>query len=187
VDKGAYDHAGTAHGATILIQLGRLGEAQALIEPTPLDCVPCIIARGDLAQAQGQRRLADHWYGEAQRIAPSFADASQRWGEVLAERGDPAGAIRRFQEAARRALGWADPMEGWGEALLAQGDAKAAVAKFKAAGTLAPNWGRLHLKWGEALAKLGKAEEAKAKFAAAARLDLTADDRAELARQQGSR
>jgi tetratricopeptide (TPR) repeat protein len=106
---------------------------------------------------------------------------------VLADRGDRAAAIGRFQEAARRAPRWGDPLVGWGEALLAQDDAKSAIAKFKAAEKFAPKWGRLHLKWGEALLKLGRSVEAQAQFRTAASLDLTASERAELARMRRAR
>jgi hypothetical protein len=77
----------------------------------------------------------------------------------------------------------ADPLEGWGEALMVQNQSHLAVAKFAEADKYAFNWGRLHLKWGEALSYAGKAEQAKAQLARAATLNLTPDEKAELARQ----
>ena len=57
-----------------------------------------------------------------------------------------------------------------------------ALAKFAEADRYAPNWGRLHLKWGEALIYTGKNDEAREQYQKASMLDLTAADKAELAR-----
>jgi len=56
-----------------------------------------------------------------------------------------------------------------------------ALAKFAEADKYAPNWGRLHLKWGEALSWSGRKNEAKAQFALALDLDLSANEKSELA------
>jgi hypothetical protein len=61
-----------------------------------------------------------------------------------------------------------------------------ALDKFAEAEKYAPNWGRLHLKWGEALGFSGKKDEAQKQYATAAGLDLTAADKAELARDTRS-
>ena len=58
-----------------------------------------------------------------------------------------------------------------------------ALAKFAEAEKFAPNWGHLHLKWGEALGYAGRKDEAHAQYQTASKLDLGADDKAELARQ----
>jgi len=184
IDKGAYYYQPKSVSAGWLIELGRLDDAQALLDQTPLDCAPCVTVRGKLAAARGDAKTADHWLGWASRMTPSLADAPYRWGAVLLKRGDHAAAIVQFREANRRAPGWADPLEGWGEALLAKGDAAGAVKKFKAADRFAPNWGRLHLKWGEALARAGKNTEAMAEYRKAQGLFLTSAERAELARAQ---
>ena len=95
-------------------------------------------------------------------------------------------AIAAYRQVGRRHRTglFADNHEGWGEILLARGDAAGAIAKFQEAQKTAPRWARLHLKWGEALVKLGKRDEARAQFKAAATMDLTADERAELAAQK---
>lgn len=178
---GFVNHRATARRAEALTRLGRTGEAAALVAATPLDCEPCVQARGAIAAALGRRAEADHWYGEAVQMAPLSPFAAEAWGRARLARGDPDGAADAFRVAAGRGPRWADPAEGEGEALLAKGDARGAAAKFAAASKLAPRWGRLHLKWGEALAKLGKPDQARAQWRAAATMDLTAVERAELA------
>ena len=82
---------------------------------------------------------------------------------------------------------FADRLEMWGEALIAKKQPDQALAKFGEAEKYAPNWGRLHLKWGEALANAGRKDEAQKLYALAAGLDLSNDDKAELARQSQSK
>ena len=159
---------------------GDVAGAAAVIDPTPMDCYPCLLARGIVAVQAGDPSGADRWFGFAVRAGPSLPQAQAEWARVLLDRGNLRGAIAKASAAAAKGPRFADPLEVWGEALLAQGDARAAGSKFKAAAKLAPRWGRLHLKWGEALAKLGKADEARAKWRAAAAMDLSAADRAAL-------
>ena len=168
--------------AWALSQLGRIGEAEAIVARSPLDCSNCVVARGAVANAAGRYAEADHWFAEAVRIAPSVPGPPLHWGEALMVRGDPARAAVQFREAARRSPRAEEALEGLGEALALQGDAAGAAKQFAAANALTPKWGRLHLKWGEALGKLGKADEARAQFRTAAGLDLTADEKAELAK-----
>jgi len=173
-------YAFTAFRANALAQLGRSADAQALIAPTPLDCQPCIVARGQVAEAAGRRAEADHWFGEASRMAPSIPGGPRSWGQALIARGDAARAAVQFREALRRSPRAEEAIEGLGEALALQGDAAGAAKQYAAADKLTPNWGRLHVKWGEALAKLGKSDEARAQMKTAAELDLTQAERAEL-------
>jgi hypothetical protein len=186
-DKGAYYYGPRALAVPILIGLGRLDEAQALVDETPLDCAPCVTVRGEIAAARGQAATADHWFREGARMAPSIPLPAQRWGLALLDRKDYAAAIVQFTEANRRGPHWADPLEGWGEAMLAQGDAAGAAKKFAAAEKFAPNWGRLHLKWGEALTRAGKQSDAQTQWRKAGTLFLTPAERAELARVQGGK
>ncbi len=181
-DKGVLNVRVPTMRALALAQLGRFAEAQAQIAQTPLDCEPCVVVRGQIAELAGQPKIADHWLGQAVKMAPSLPHATEEWGRVLLVRGDEAGAIEKFKLANKRQPNFADPLQGWGEALLAQGKAKAAVAKFREADKTAPNWGRNHLLWGEALAKVGKADEARDQWSKAGRLDLTPAERARLDR-----
>ena len=170
----------TAQEALVLAGLGRTAEAQAVIAPTPLNCAPCVVARAAVAEAAGDRRTADHWFGEAARIMPSLPEAPMRWGRALLARGDGPRALAQFQVAMKRSPKAHDAIEGAGEALLMMGNPKEAAAMFARAAVQTPRWGRLHLKWGEALAKLGKTDEARVKWRAAATMDLSAADRAAL-------
>ena len=177
--------AGMAERATALARLGRVAEAQALIAPTPLDCQPCIVGRGTVAEPAGRRAEADHWFAEASRMAPSLPNGPLYWGRALLERGDAAPSRQsQFREAAGAAQppgggGAGRPGRGAGPAGRRRGRGRSSTPlRRQAHPTLAS---RMHLKWGEALAKQGKAAEARAQFALAAGLDLTAAERAELA------
>src|SRR5205085_781142 len=161
-----------------LVRLGRLAEAQALVATFPLDCQPCALDRAWLAEARGERALADQWFSEASRIAPSLPSGPLAWGQTLLARGVLDKAERQFQDALRRSPRAEEALEALGELRLAKDDAGAAGKHFAAALKLTPKWGRAHLKWGEALAKLGKADQARAHFAVAAGLDLTPTERA---------
>ncbi len=167
--------------------LGRLEDAAAALEATPLDCQDCVMERGLIAAARGDKGLADHWLGQAVRMAPTIPFANYEWGQVLLARGDLEGAALRFEAASQQGPRFADPLSAAGEVLLLKGDPKAAAAKFSEANKLAPRWGRNHLLWGEALAKLGKTGEAKAQWKIAAALDLSGADRARLAANLGKK
>ena len=157
---------------------GDLAGAQVLIATTPLDSYDAVMMRGRIAELANDSRTADHWFGQAVKMAPSVPFAYQAWAESRLARGDVAGAIAQAAQAHRASPNFADPLELWGEALQTQGDARGAAAKFAQAAKFAPRWGRLHLQWGESLAKFGKANEAKAKWRAAAGMDLPAAGRA---------
>jgi tetratricopeptide (TPR) repeat protein len=171
--------------AYAMARSGDLAGAKALIATTPLDSYDAVIMRGRVAELAGDHRAADHWFGEAVKMAPSIGFAPEAWAEALLARGDLPGAIAKAGQAHAKAPRLADPLEVWGEALLAEGDSRGATGKFAEAAPLAPRWGRLHIKWGEALAKLGKADEAHAQWKAAAGMDLTAAERAALSAHGG--
>lgn len=173
--------------AYILATFGRMEEARALIDTTPLDCANCVFGRARIAELAGDHRLADHWFGQYQRMTPSLAEPPMYWGNALLARGEAARAAAQYEIACQRSPHWADPLSRWGEALLKQGKAKAAIAKFRQAEKYAPKWGLNHLLWGEALARLGKRAESRAQFTLAAGLDLTAAERARLTALQGDK
>jgi tetratricopeptide (TPR) repeat protein len=162
--------------------LGRVAEAERDIAPTPGDCDPCLIARAQLSELQGEYARANYWFGRAVGNAPSIPFADHEWGRALLARGKPDEAIGKFKMSNQKGPHFADPLEGWGEALMAKNQSHLALERFADAKKYAPNWGRLHLKWGEALAYAGRKNEAKAQFARAAQLDLTPSEKSELAR-----
>ncbi len=162
--------------------LGDFGGAQALISRCPTDSDDCSIARGQIADMQGQHSDADTWFASVEQRQPSVPFADAAWGKALLARGKPDEAMAKFKLANQKGPHFADPLEGWGEALMAQNHSELALAKFIEADKYAPNWGRLHLKWGEALVYAGQRDEARKQFAFAATLDLSADDKAELAK-----
>ena len=170
--------------ALALAKSGDLQAAQALIGPTAADCYLCLRVRGQIAVEARDWPAAERWFAEAVRQAPSLPHAYSEWGSALLAKGDPAGAIAKLELARQKGPKFADPLETWGEALMARRDYLGAVARFAEADKDAPRWGRNHLRWGEALAKLGRADEAKMQWRAAAGMDLSAADRAELARVQ---
>ncbi|MBV9550209.1 MAG: hypothetical protein JO256_11110 [Alphaproteobacteria bacterium] len=166
--------------ATAKGHLGRMAEAERDIAPTPANCDPCLIARAQLAEMEGEHGRADFWFARAVGNAPSIPFASEAWGRSLLARGKPDEAIAQFKLSNQKGPHFADALEGWGEALMAKNQSHLALAKFAEAEKYAPNWGRLHLKWGEALYYAGKRAEAKALFARAAQLDLTPSEKTEL-------
>jgi len=170
--------------AEALARGGDFGAAHALIDRTPSDCDLCLRARARIDALEGNFGGADYWFAKAVAAAPSIPFAFEDWGRSLLARGKPDDAIAQFALANRRGPHFADALEGWGEALMAKNQSHLALAKFAEADKYAPNWGRLHMKWGEALVYAGKPAEAKAQFARAAQLDLTASEKAELARVQ---
>jgi Flp pilus assembly protein TadD len=131
---------------------------------------------------EGQHAQADAWFAQVEKAEPSIPFADTAWGQALMARGDAAGAIAKLTLANQKGPHFADPLEMWGEALMAKNQSHLALAKFEEAEKYAPNWGRLHLKWGEALGYAGRKDEAQKQFAKAANLDLTATEKAELAK-----
>jgi tetratricopeptide (TPR) repeat protein len=162
--------------------VGDLKGAETLIAQCPADSDDCLIARGQIADMQGQNGRADYWFDRVEQREPSIPFADAAWGKSLLARGQPDAAIEKFKIATQKGPHFADPLEGWGEALMAKNQSHLALAKFAEAEKYTPNWGRLHLKWGEALGYAGKKEEAKAQFSRAAQLDLTPSEKTELAR-----
>lgn len=156
--------------------------AKALIDASPTDCHLCVRMRARIAAASGDWPSAERWFAEAVRQGPSLPLTYAEWGEARLARGDLDGAIEKLKLARAKGPHHADAAELWGEALLRKGDARGAAAKFAEADKDAPRWGRNHLRWGQALARLGKADQAKAQWRIAAGLEMSAADRAELAR-----
>jgi tetratricopeptide (TPR) repeat protein len=168
--------------AAALTRVGRLAEAQVVVERMPPDCDRCLVARGKLAAARGQVAESERWFARAAELTPSLPQARLEWGRTRLQRGDLKGAIEQFREAERRGPGWADPLKYEGDALARKGELRAAVRRYQRAAKLAPRWGGLHLAWGEALARQGQAEAGRREGRIAQSLYLTDEERIRLAR-----
>jgi tetratricopeptide (TPR) repeat protein len=156
---------------------GETARAAATIARTNADCYDCLVARGRIDAAEGNKAGAAYWFADAVRQAPSIPFAYTAWGEMLLHDGRIDAAIAEFKLANAKGPHFADPLEMWGEALMLQNRSDLALPKFTEADQYAPNWGRLHLKWGEALFYAGKHDEAKKQFAIAAGLDFSPADK----------
>ncbi len=131
--------------ARAVAMLGRTDEAAALIARTPLDCYECVRVRGVVAEARGDRRVAQLHYLAAAKLGPRLPAVFADWGRLLAKAGRHASAEVKLREAVRLAPNWPDPLKTWGDMLAAQGKRTDALAKYDAALKLAPNWQQLRL------------------------------------------
>ncbi len=161
-------------------RLGRIDQAKAVAADLPLDCEPCLDARGWVAALAGDRAGSDRWFAAVVRMAPEIPFYDSDWGEALLAEGDPNGAIAKLARSHAKGPHFADPVELWGEALMKKSDLDGAIGKFADADRDAPKWGRSHLLWGEALMLSGRYTEARTKFEAAKGMDLSKPDRAAL-------
>ncbi len=168
--------------ALAMAKSGDAAGAEARIAAAPTDCYLCLRIRGQIAAAEKNWAQASDWFAQAVTAAPSIPFAYADWGQMLLAKDDPDAAIAKFTVANQKGPHFADPLEMWGEALMAKNRSDLALAKFTEAEKYAPNWGRLHLKWGEALFYAGKKDEAHAQYQKASSLDLSAADKAELAK-----
>jgi len=168
--------------ASALAMGGDFAGAHHAIDATPGDCYDCTDARGVIDAAEKNWNGAAFWFARAANSAPSIPFAYADWGTMLMAKGDAGAAIAKFKIANEKGPHFADQLEMWGEALMAQNRSDLALGKFEEANKYAPNWGRLHLKWGEALWWSGDKDGARKQFAVASGLDLTAVEKAQLAR-----
>ena len=122
---------------------GNRDAAQAVIATTPLDCYPCMRARGIMAAAGGDRRQAEGWFAEAIRQGPDLPQAYADRGAARLASGDVAGALSDAGRAKAVSPRNADALKLWGDALARQGRWREAVAKYDAALPFAPAWGAL--------------------------------------------
>lgn len=161
---------------------GDFAQAHALVDRTPVDCDPCLRARGRIAAAEHRWAASQYWFERAVRHAPSIGQGYSDWGAMLLAKGDFDDAIAKLAVAHAKAPRFADPLELWGEALIRKNRSDLAVIKFAEAAQLAPNWARLHLKWGEALHWLGRDSDARTQWGISKRLILTEGEKQTLAR-----
>ncbi|HEY5047600.1 MAG TPA: hypothetical protein VII49_06235 [Rhizomicrobium sp.] len=172
----------TPVSALVRAEFGDVRGAHALIDRTPADCAMCIRFRDRIDAIERNWTGAGYWFAHAVAMAPSIPFTYADWGAMLLAKGDLDGAIEKFREANLKGPHFADPLEMWGEALMLKNRSDLALAKLEEANQYAPNWGRLHLKWGEALFYAGREDDARKQFVVAGRLDLSATDKASLAK-----
>jgi len=129
--------------ARVLLRLGRVDEAAAIIAKTPLDCYNCIRVRGLVEEARGNAPEAQRWFAEAARQAPRLAPAFADWGRLLAQARHYGIAQVKLASAAQLAPNWADPLKYWGDMLVSEGKTDEARDKYDAALKLAPDWADL--------------------------------------------
>ena len=176
LERGARPFLAIAHA-----RLGRIDQAKAIAAELPLDCEPCLSARGWVATLAGDRAGSDRWFAALERMAPELPAYDSDGGEALLAEGDLDAAIAKLTIAHAKGPHFADPLELWGQALMRKGDLAGAIAKFAEADKDAPRWGRNHLMWGEALMLSGRYAEARSQFVAANGMDLSRPDGAALA------
>jgi len=163
-------------------RLGDFSRAAAIIGATPLDCVPCVRVRAQIAALQGNRPEAERWFARAVQLAPSLPFAYAQHGNAALTWGDTNTALRLAEEAQRRAPQWADPLKLEADALTRAGQLEEADRSYREAAKRSPRWGSLQLDWATALWRLGRREAAVAKLRSAVSMDLNSADRLRLAR-----
>jgi tetratricopeptide (TPR) repeat protein len=119
---------------------GDLAKAQALISGAPVDCYPCLSARGQVEAMLGHAAASDRWFGEATRQGPTLPQAYEAWGQARLDRGDLDGAAWAFSRAAQRGRKWADPLKGAGDVAARRGQWRAAIKAYDEALAYAPAW-----------------------------------------------
>jgi tetratricopeptide (TPR) repeat protein len=129
--------------AEALVRLGRNAEADALLKDIPANSYEGWRARGRIATIRRDFATGEKALAEAVRQAPSIPRAYSDWGDLLAAKGDTAGAVAKYAEANSRGPRFADPLKSWGDVLLKQSNAKDALSKYDEALKYAPNWKQL--------------------------------------------
>ena len=129
--------------AEALAHMGRYGEADALAAQIPNNAYDGWRARAHVATLRGDFEAGEKALAEAVRQAPSIPRAFSDWGDLLAAKGDLAGALIKYAEANRLGPHFADPLKGWGNVLMKQGKIGGALAKYNEALKYAPNWKEL--------------------------------------------
>jgi tetratricopeptide (TPR) repeat protein len=102
---------------------------------------------------------------------PANAGGWNNLGNVLAEKGDEAGAIKDYHRALALAPAYAFAHDNLGKALVATGHAGEAITHFGDALRFQPEDPSIHFELGNALAMEGRGPEAAAEFREVVRLD----------------
>jgi tetratricopeptide (TPR) repeat protein len=98
--------------AEALARMGRNGEADALAAQIPNNAYDGWRARPHIAMLRGDFEAGEKALAEAVRQAPSIPRAFSDWGDLLAAKGDLAGALTKYAESSRLGPHFADPLKG---------------------------------------------------------------------------
>lgn len=159
-----------------LIDAGMAAEASSLLQGLPDYCYPCVLARGQVAAALGQRREANRLFAQAKRMGPSLPHADEALGRMALAAGDLDGAQHHFAQAIATEARFGDAHEGAGEIYARKGDWTSAAREFSDAARYAPEWGKLHIRWAAALWNCGRRDEARSRLREAESMPLGKSD-----------
>jgi tetratricopeptide (TPR) repeat protein len=126
--------------ADALARTGRLAEAQALADATPVDCYPCLRARGLIAMAAGDRQGAAAWLEKATSAAPSLPFGWLDRARLALAAADAPKALDLATHARRLGPQWADAAAVQAEAFRRLGRCGEAGKAIADAERLAPLW-----------------------------------------------
>lgn len=130
--------------ASIEEVVGHPEKADAILaDPAVARYADCQRFRGDILDHRGDWPGAQQAYTQAVALAPDLPAGYYSWGVALANHGDLAGGLAKFQAANQRGPHWADPLKAWGDVLAKQGHWGAALAKYDEALKYAPRWAAL--------------------------------------------
>jgi tetratricopeptide (TPR) repeat protein len=124
-------------------RVGNGAEADAALASIAPDIYDGWRVRGRVATLRHDYVAGERAFAEAVRQAPSIPRAYLDWGDMLAAKGDLAGAIAKYTEANRLGPHWADPLKAWGDVLTRQRQLRAALKKYRQALERAPHWAAL--------------------------------------------
>ena len=114
--------------------------ARVLASTTPIDCYPCLRARGIIESVSGNHDLARQWLQKAIVSAPSLPFAYEELATEFLVSGDNRRALELGKKSKTLAPGWAGAVMTLANINAATGDCEAARAAFRNARHLAPKW-----------------------------------------------
>jgi tetratricopeptide (TPR) repeat protein len=126
--------------ALALAKAGRLAESRTLVASTPMDCYPCLRARGLVETVAGDFAAAERWFREATKVAPSLPFAYRELAEAALAQSDIASAKETADQARRLGPNWADAALTSARVNIAAGRCDQASLDIKRAEEIAPKW-----------------------------------------------
>ncbi len=133
------------------------------------------LAAVTLARNNDYRDAITLWTATAEKM-PGNARAQNNLGSLLLERGDVAGALKRFSRAIELQPYYASAHYNLGCALMRSGRAEESLPHFTQAIAIEPDFADAYVNFGEALLALSRPAEAARELEAAAKLQPRAPD-----------